>query len=136
MAEITLAATVENIAAATDFVTEQLEMLECPMKVQMQFSIAVDELFGNIAYYAYPSGSGKATVQVHTREEGRQVIVTFMDEGIPYNPLAKEDPDIALSAEDRPIGGLGIFMVKKSMDDMQYRYEDGKNILSVIKNLR
>ena len=62
--------------------------------------------------------------------------MTFMDEGIPYNPLAKEDPDIALSVEDRPIGGLGIFMVKKSMDDMQYRYEDGKNILSVIKNLR
>ncbi len=136
MAEITLAATVENIAAATDFVTEQLEQLGCPMKVQMQFSIAVDELFGNIAYYAYPSGDGTATIQVHVREEARQVIVTFMDEGIPYNPLAKEDPDIALSAEDRPIGGLGIFMVKKSMDDMQYRYEDGKNILSVIKNLR
>ena len=136
MAEITLAATVENIAAATDFVTEQLELLECPMKVQMQFSIAVDEIFGNIAYYAYPSGDGTATVRVCAREEGRQVIVTFVDEGIPYNPLAKEDPDIALSAEDRPIGGLGIFMVKKSMDDMQYRYEDGKNILSVIKNLR
>lgn len=136
MAEITLAATVENIAAATDFVTEQLEMLGCPMKAQMQFSIAVDELFGNIAYYAYPSGGGTATVQVCAREEGRQVIVTFMDEGIPYNPLAKEDPDIALSVEDRPIGGLGIFMVKKSMDDMQYRYEGGKNILSIIKNLQ
>lgn len=136
MAEITLAATVENIAAATDFVTEQLEILGCPMKAQMQFAIAVDEFFGNIAYYAYPYGGGTATVQVCAREEGRQVIVTFMDEGIPYNPLAKEDPDIALSAEDRPIGGLGIFMVKKSMDDMQYRYEDGKNILSVIKNLR
>ncbi len=136
MAEITLAATVENIAAATDFVTEQLEQLGCPMKVQMQFSIAVDELFCNIAYYAYPSGGGTATVQVCAREEGRQVIVTFMDEGIPYNPLAKEDPDIALSVEERPIGGLGIFMVKKSMDDMQYRYEGGKNILSIIKNLR
>lgn len=136
MAEITLAATVENIAAATEFVTEQLEMLECPMKVQMQFSIAVDELFGNIAHYAYPSSSGAVTVQVHAREEGRQVIVTFVDEGVPYNPLAKEDPEIALSAEERPIGGLGIFMVKKSMDDIQYRYEGGKNILSIIKNLQ
>ena len=136
MAEITLAATVENIAAATDFVTEQLEILGCPMKVQMQFSIAVDELFGNIAHYAYPSGSGAVTVQVHAREEGRQVIVTFVDEGVPYNPLAKEDPEIALSAEERPIGGLGIFMVKKSMDDIQYRYEGGKNILSIIKNLQ
>ena len=133
MAEITLAAVVENIEAVTDFVTEQLDALGCSMKMQMQFSIAVDEIFSNISRYAYPAGTGEATVQVASRNEGKEIVVTFIDQGIPYNPLEKEDPDTTLSAEERPIGGLGIFMVKKSMDDMAYRYEDGKNILSLIK---
>lgn len=135
MAEITLAATIDNIPAVTDFVSKQLDTLGCSVKVQMQFSIAVDELFSNIAQYAYPSGEGMATVQVSTQAEGKQVVLTFIDRGTPYNPLTKEDPNITLSLEDRPIGGLGIFMVKKIMDDMQYRYEDGKNILRIIKNM-
>lgn len=135
MAEITLAATIDNIAVVTDFVSEQLDELGCSMKVQMQFSIAVDELFSNIAHYAYPSGEGMATVQLSTQADGKQVVLTFIDEGIPYDPLAKEDPDITLALDDRPIGGLGIFMVKKTMDDMQYRYEDGKNILRIIKSI-
>lgn len=135
MAEITLAATVENINTVTDFVSEQLELMGCTMKAQMQISIAVDELFANIANYAYPGGSGEATVRVDASADARQAVVTFIDSGIPYNPLEKEDPDITLSAEDRPIGGLGIFMVKKSMDDMIYRYEDNKNILAIIKTI-
>ena len=135
MAEITLAAAVESIDPVTDFVTEHLEEMGCTMKAQMQISIAVDELFGNIARYAYPAGGGIATVRVEKAAGGRQVEITFIDQGVPYNPLVKEDPDITLSAEDREIGGLGIFMVKKSMDDMRYRYENGRNMLTIVKTI-
>jgi len=136
MKEITLAATVENIEAVTDFVNEQLEAMECPMKVQMQIDIAIDELFGNIAHYAYTPDTGEVTVQVEVTAEPLSVIITFIDGGVPYDPLGVADPDISLSAEERAIGGLGVFMVKKSMDEMTYRYEGGKNILSIRKKLR
>ena len=134
MKELTLAATVENIAAATDFVCDQLEALDCPVKARMQISIAVDELFSNIAHYAYRPGVGEATVRVGASEEG--VVITFIDRGTPYNPLTAADPDTTLSAEERSPGGLGIFMVRRSMDEMTYRYENGCNILSIRKNLR
>lgn len=135
MAEITVNACVDKIAEVVAFVEEQLENMGAGMKAQMQISIAVDELFANIANYAYPNGEGTATVRVEASEDGKKAVITFIDSGIPYNPLEKEDPDITLSAEDRPIGGLGIFMVKKSMDDMIYRYEDNKNILAIIKTI-
>ena len=135
MKELTLAATVENIGAVTDFVNEQLEALDCPMKTQMQLDIAIDELFGNIAHYAYNPDVGEATVRVEVMEEPLSVIVTFIDGGVPYDPLAAADPDTSLSAEARTIGGLGIFMVKKSMDEITYRYESGKNILSIRKKI-
>ena len=136
MKELTIAATVENIEVVTDFVNEQLEMLDCPMKVQMQIDIAIDELFGNIAHYAYNPDVGDATVRVEVVEDPLSVVITFIDNGIPYDPLAKEDPDTTLSAEERGIGGLGIFMVKKSMDSIAYEYKDGKNILSIKKSLK
>ena len=136
MKEMTIAATVENIEAVTDFVNEQLEALDCPMKAQMQIDIAIDELFGNIAHYAYNPDVGEATVRVEVVEEPLSVIITFIDGGVPYDPLSAADPDTTLSAEERAIGGLGIFMVKKSMDDITYRYENGSNILSIRKTLR
>lgn len=136
MAEITLAATVGNIGSATDFVACQLEEMGASMKAQMQIAIAIDEVFANIASYAYPDGQGQVTVRVHSSEDRKQAVITFIDTGIPYNPLEKDDPDLSLSAEDRPIGGLGIFMVKKSMDDMSYRFENGKNILTLAKAIR
>ena len=135
MKELTVAATVENIETVTDFVNEQLEALDCPMKAQMQIDIAIDELFGNIAHYAYNPEIGKATVRVEVIEDPLAVVITFIDNGVPYDPLAKADPDITLSAEERGIGGLGIFMVKKSMDDITYEYKDGQNILKIKKNL-
>lgn len=135
MKELTIAATVENIGAVTEFVDEQLEALGCPMKAQMQINIAIDELFGNIAHYAYKPDMGEATIRVEVVEEPPSVIITFIDGGIPYDPLAAADPDISLSAEERAIGGLGIFMVKKSMDEITYRYEGGKNILSIRKKI-
>jgi anti-sigma regulatory factor (Ser/Thr protein kinase) len=136
MKELNIAATVENIEVVTDFVNEQLEALECPMKAQMQIDIAIDELFGNIAHYAYNPEVGSATVRVEVIDDPLSVVITFIDGGVPYDPLAAADPDTTLSAEDRAIGGLGIFMVKKSMDEITYRYENGSNILSIRKNLR
>ncbi len=133
--ELTLAATVENIETVTDFVNEELEAFDCPMKAQMQIDIAIDELFGNIANYAYHPEIGEATVRIEVFEEPLSVVITFIDKGVPFNPLAEEDPNTTLSAEERPTGGLGVFMVKKSMDEILYEYEDGKNILKIRKNL-
>jgi len=136
MKELTIAATVENIETVTDFVNEQLEAIDCPMKAQMQIDIAIDELFSNIAQYAYGTETGQATVRVEALEDPESVMITFMDNGVPYDPLTKADPDTTLSADEREIGGLGIFMVKKSMDDISYEYKDGQNILRIIKKLK
>ncbi len=133
--ELTIDATVENIAKVTDFVNEQLEACDCPIKAQMQIDVAMDELFSNIAHYAYNPDVGPATVRVETRENPLSVIITFIDNGKPYDPLAKTDPDVTLSAEDREVGGLGIFLVKKTMDDVTYEYKNGQNILTIKKNI-
>ncbi len=135
MKELNIPATVENINTVTAFVDEQLESIECPMKIQMQIDIAIDELFGNIAHYAYNPDVGPATVRVEVQEDPLAVIITFIDNGVPYDPLAKKDPDITLSADEREIGGLGIYMVKKTMDDITYEYKNGQNILTVRKNI-
>lgn len=135
MQELTIAATVENIEAVTDFVNQQLEALNCPTKAQMQIDIAIDELFGNIAHYAYNPEIGSATVRVEVTEDPLAVIITFIDNGIPYDPLAKDDPDVTLSAEDRDVGGLGIYMVKKTMDEISYEYKGGQNILTIKKKI-
>ena len=133
MKELTIAATVENIEVVTDFVNQQLEELACPMKAQMQINIAIDELFSNIAHYSYNPEIGQATVRVEVMENPLAVSITFIDNGVPYDPLSKEDPDLTLSAEERQIGGLGIYVVKKSMDEITYEYKDGQNILSIKK---
>ena len=133
MKELTIAATVENIEVVTDFVNQQLELLECPMKAQMQIDIAIDELFSNIAHYSYNPEIGQATVRVEVMENPLAVYITFIDNGVPYDPLSKENPDLTLSAEERQIGGLGIYLVKKSMDEITYEYKDGQNILSIKK---
>ena len=135
MKELTIPATVENIEKVTEFVNSQLEEINCPIKAKMQIDIAIDELFGNIAHYAYKPETSPATVRVEVTEAPISVIVTFIDHGIPYDPLKKDDPDVTLSAEERAIGGLGIFMVKKTMDEITYEYKDGQNILSIRKDL-
>lgn len=135
MKELNIAATVENIEVVTDFVNEQLEALNCPMKAQMQIAIAIDELFGNIAHYAYNPDTGSATVRVEVVKEPLSVVITFIDGGVPYDPLQAAAPNTGLPAEEREIGGLGIYIVKKSMDEITYEYKNGKNILSIKKNL-
>ena len=128
-----LEARAENLPKVLAFVDGELEQRDCPMKTQMQIDIAVEELFVNIANYAYHPEIGWASVMVEVLDDPRSVSVTFMDSGEPYDPLAKADPDTTLSAEERQIGGLGIYMVKKSMDEIAYEYKDGQNILTIKK---
>lgn len=133
--ELTIEATVENIGTVTAFVDKQLEALDCPLKAQMQIDIAIDELFGNIAHYAYQPEIGDVTVRVEVMEDPVAVVISFIDNGIPYDPLTKETPDITLSAEEREIGGLGIFIVKETMDEIRYQYKNGQNILTIKKTI-
>lgn len=135
MKELTIDATIDNVSVVTAFVDEQLEELGCPMKSQIQVDVAIDELFGNIANYAYNPGVGPAIVRVEVTEAPLAVVITFIDHGVPYDPLKKEDPDVTLSAEEREAGGLGIYIVKKTMDDISYEYKDGQNILKIKKNI-
>ena len=135
MKEITLPATLENLASVQSFIEEELEAADCPRKAMMQISIAVEEIYVNIARYAYDPQVGEATVRCAVGGGPLQVTIQFLDSGKPFDPLARPDADTSLSAEERDIGGLGILMVKKSMDDVQYRYEDGCNILTLKKHL-
>ena len=133
--ELTTEATLENVESVTAFVDAQLEELGCGMKAETQINIAIDELFSNIARYAYNPDVGSATVRVEVQEEPLSVIITFMDKGVPYDPLKNADPDTSLSADEREVGGLGIFIVKKTMDEISYEYKDGMNILRIKKNI-
>lgn len=135
MKELTVKADDKNLEQVLAFIDEILEAHECPPKTQMQIDVAVEELFVNIAHYAYSPDTGPATLRVETQKEPLSVIITFIDGGTPYNPLAKPDPDVTLSAEERGVGGLGIYIVKKSMDNVLYEYKDGKNILTIIKKI-
>lgn len=135
MKELTVNASIDSIPAVTAFVDEQLEALNCPMKAQMQIDIAIDELFSNIAFYAYNPEVGPATVRVEVQQDPLAVLISFIDNGVPYDPLSRQDPDTTLSAEEREIGGLGIYMVKKSMDAVTYEYKNGQNVLTIKKCL-
>ncbi len=134
MKELKIEARTENLNQVMAFVDESLEEAGCSMKAQIQIDVAVEEVFVNIAQYAYAPGTGEAVIRVETEKNPGTVEIVFIDSGIPFNPLAVKEPDVTLSASDRKIGGLGIFMVKKSMDDVNYEYVDKKNILTIKKN--
>ena len=134
-AELSLEAADENLDRVIAFVDERLEALDCLPHEQMQVDVAVEELFINIAHYAYAPQTGPVTVRVETEKDPKAVSITFIDGGIPYDPLAKADPDITASVEERPIGGLGIYMVKQSMDSVDYRCQNGRNMLTIRKKL-
>ncbi len=133
--ELELEAVAENLAEVQTFVEERLSRTDCSPRAQMQIGVAVEEIFINIASYAYAPDMGKATVRVEITEAPVAVTITFVDHGIPYDPLARTDPDVTLPAAERDIGGLGVFMTKKLMDDVAYEYRDGQNILTLKKNL-
>ena len=132
--EMTVAAVTESIDKITQFVNDELANAECPFKERSQIDVAIDEIFSNIAHYAYAAGVGKATVRFELLDEPRGAAVTFIDRGKQYDPLSADDPDTSLSAEEREIGGLGVMLVKKTMDDVRYEYKDGQNILRFVKH--
>jgi sigma-B regulation protein RsbU (phosphoserine phosphatase) len=131
--ELKIEARLENLEAVLDFVVEQLEKTRCPPKTQNQISIAVEEVFVNIVRYAYSPGTGMAAIRVWASVD--EIRLEFEDSGKPYNPLEKEDPDLSVPVDDRPIGGLGIFMVKKLMDSVEYRHDGGQNLLILKKTV-
>ena len=132
---ITVEAKIQNVDKVTEFVNTILEEHGCPLKIQMQLDVAIDEIFGNIAYYAYGDVCGDSTIQIEMEQDSRTVKLTFIDHGVPYNPLENKDPDITLDIEEREIGGLGIFLVKKTMDEVSYEYAERQNILTLKKKL-
>lgn len=133
--ELVVDAKIENLQLVLDFVNEKLAMQNCIKKIMVQIAVSVEEIYVNIAHYAYPDGTGDAVIRVNIYKNPVVAEIVFIDRGIPYNPLEKEDPDVTLSAEERGIGGLGVYMVKKSMDQVHYEYKNGQNILTVKKNL-
>lgn len=135
MKEMTVQATPENIAVVTDFVNAELDHLNCPESSRAQIDIAIDEILGNIANYAYAPEEGPATVRMEAEADPMRISITFIDHGIQYNPLSAEDPDVTLSARERCAGGLGVFMVKNMMDTVTYDYRDEENILTICKVL-
>ena len=135
MKERTFDATTANLSEVFLFIDEWLESLDCGMKAQTQLDLAVDELFTNIASYAYAPGSGQATIRLDFDDVSRMASITFIDSGVPYDPVKKPNPDVTLSVEEREIGGLGIYMAKKSTDRMEYRRENDRNILTIYKRI-
>jgi anti-sigma regulatory factor (Ser/Thr protein kinase) len=137
MYEMKVEAEMEQLYTVLDFLDELLDENHCNMKVKLKLDIAIEEIFANIVNYAYTPNKGYVTVrcEFYTAGSGKLVEIQFIDSGIPYNPLNNEDPDITLSAERREIGGLGILMVKKSMDKTVYEYRDGFNVLTIQKDL-
>ncbi len=131
--ELNIEALEKNLPQVLRFVDDLLELAGCPVKTQLQIDLAVEEIFVNIADYAYAPGEGSAVIRAEISENPRKAVITFFDRGIPYDPLEKKDPDVTLSAGERPVGGLGIFLTKKSMDEVTYAYKDGQNVLTMIK---
>ncbi len=129
-----VSASKENLDQVIGFISECLEAAQCPFKQKMQLEVAAEEIFVNIASYAYDSATGRAEIEFSCEDDA--VSITFADRGAAFDPLGKEDPDISLSAEERKIGGLGIFMVKKTMDNVTYRRENDRNILTIIKKIK
>ncbi len=126
-------ADVQNVPVITDFADQFMEENGFPESDRFKVDIAIDEIFSNIAYYAYRGDQGGAAMTIDMSEDPLGVVLKFYDGGFPYNPLAKEDPDVSLPLKDRPVGGLGIMMVKKLMDEVSYEYSGGKNIFTIKK---
>ena len=132
---LTVNASMDHLDEVIAFVEEQLESASCPLKVQGQICVSFEELYVNVVNYAYGEESGECVIGMNISTVGneKKMVLTVKDRGNPFNPLKKEDPDITLSVEDRPFGGLGIYMVKQSMDDVMYEYQKGWNVIKIVK---
>ena len=131
----TFPAKIEALSDVLGFVDRTLESYECPMKIQTAVCVAIEEVFVNVAHYAYGDAQGDMTLGITFDPESRNITFRMTDRGVPFDPLQKPDPDITLSAQEREIGGLGIFIAKKTMDSITYNYENGSNILTMIKKI-
>ena len=136
MKVLNVEATIENLAKVFVFLQESLEKADVPPKVKRQIKLCVEELYMNITHYAYNPNTGPASIAVDVvnDREPTRIVISFTDEGIPYDPLAKEDPDLELGLDERPVGGLGIYLVKNTMDKIEYERKDDRNILTIEKD--
>ena len=132
MQDLTIPAQIDHLEVLFNFVNDVIDKAGIDDSQQGKLIVAVEEIFVNISNYAYPDSDGNVFVTVDVTPD--KILFEFKDTGIPYNPLEKSDPDITLSASERAIGGLGIFMVKKIMDDVLYKHENGQNVLTLVKN--
>lgn len=135
MKSIQVEADVKNLSTVQEFIAEELMQYDVSPKVQFQIDVAVEEIFINIASYSYENGVGQATINCEINQSPLSVVIQFLDNGVPFDPLAKEDADLSEEAILERVGGLGIYMVKNTMDGVSYTYEDGKNILTIEKHL-
>lgn len=136
MRELTTEAVTENLQSVMDFVNDSLSDKGCSAKTLYQMELVLEEIFINIASYAYEGDERPVVLSIDFEEEPLAAIVTFKDKGAPYNPLSRDDPNLALKLENREIGGLGIFLVKKNVDAIWYEHVNGENVLSFRKILR
>ena len=128
-------AKIENLDLATGFIEEILERQGCSTKTKLQVKLAAEEIFVNISSYAYGDSDGSVEITCELKQDPLRVEISFADEGVPFDPLSRDDPDLSMEATLDREGGLGIFLVKNTMDDVSYRYENGRNILTFVKNL-
>ena len=135
MTEKNFPADVSALDDVIAFAEEELEQAECPLRAVMPLTVALEEMFVNVAHYAYPNGGGSVQLAIGYDPAAHTITFRLTDSGIPFNPLTHQDPDLTLPAEQRPIGGLGIYMMKKTMDRVSYLYQDGKNVLTMQKQL-
>ena len=131
----TFPAKTEALSDVLGFVEQMLDSFECPIKIQLALCVAIEEVFVSVAHYAYGEGEGNMSLGIGFDEESRAITFRMTDKGIPFDPLKKPDPDISLSADEREIGGLGIFITKKTMDSLTYTYENNENILTMNKKI-
>ncbi|MGN0708268.1 MAG: ATP-binding protein [Faecalibacterium sp.] len=135
MDELMVPARTEALEDVQAFLEERLEHCACSPGLQTQLCLVAEEIFVNIAHHAYPDGEGSAAIGVQISGQPPVLTMRFADRGIPFDPLARPQADITLSAQERPIGGLGIFLARKIMDEAAYSYEEGQNILTLRKKL-
>lgn len=135
MKELQIASIVSNIDEVTDFINQELDEFDCPMKIKIQLDVAIDEIFSNISNYAYNGKEGNVLIQTEYEKDTNMISIRFIDSGIPFNPLKHKEPDVTMSASQRQIGGLGIFLVIRTMDKVNYEHQDGKNMFTIWKKL-
>lgn len=131
--KIIVPAALNQIAPVTEMINKKMEELNCSLRTRMHIRVAVDEIISNIVHYAYGNRRGTINVEVEAEENPPYLSITFIDQGVPFNPLTARDPELAGSAKQRPVGGLGLYIVKKTMDMVYYEYKNNSNILIIRK---